>query len=163
MERRIFVVVLRHAPLDGFAGARAREELGEGFHLRPPVVQEPVVEHAQVPHLCRAARLRPLLIGRGRNAVEVPWFGVSGGGGGGGNQTQRRKDYEKGETYEKTPEHHGPVKVSALCISWAWAGPSQQNGLGLHKRKVLFTAFHYRSCHVFNPDVQNQNSFNPKI
>lgn len=59
MERRVRVVILRHAPLDRFAGARAGEELGEGLHLRPPVVQEPVVEHAQVPHLCYAAFLRP--------------------------------------------------------------------------------------------------------
>lgn len=77
VERRIFVVVLRHAPLDGFAGARAGEELGERLHLRPPVVQEPVVEHAQVPHLCRAARLRPLLIGRVKNAGALPWLGES--------------------------------------------------------------------------------------
>lgn len=62
VERRVSMVVLRHAPLDGFAGARAGEELGEGLHLRPPVIQEPVVEHAQVPHLCCAAFLRPLLL-----------------------------------------------------------------------------------------------------
>ena len=46
VEGRVYVVVLRHAPLDGFAGARAGEELGEGLHLRPPVVQKPVVEDA---------------------------------------------------------------------------------------------------------------------
>jgi hypothetical protein len=46
VERGVYVVVLRHTPLDGFAAPRAGEELGEGLHLRPPVVQEPVVEDA---------------------------------------------------------------------------------------------------------------------
>lgn len=46
VEGGVYVVVLRHAPLNRFAGARAGEELGEGLHLRPPVVQEPVVKDA---------------------------------------------------------------------------------------------------------------------
>lgn len=60
MEGRVYVVVLRKLP---FQGARRRgllsaavasegpKELGEGFDLRPPVVQEPVVEDAEKPHL----------------------------------------------------------------------------------------------------------------
>lgn len=50
VEGGVDVVVLRHAPLDGVPGARPAEELGEGLHLGPPVVEEPVVEDAEVPH-----------------------------------------------------------------------------------------------------------------
>jgi hypothetical protein len=46
VERGVRVVVLQQAPLDGVPGAGAAEELGERLHLRPPVVQEPVVKYA---------------------------------------------------------------------------------------------------------------------
>jgi hypothetical protein len=74
VERRVGVVVLWHAPLDGVLGAGAPEELGEGLHLRPPVVQEPVVEHAQVPHLSCAISLLPLLLRRGEQSGSRGWL-----------------------------------------------------------------------------------------
>jgi hypothetical protein len=51
VEGGVFVVILGHTPLYSGPGAGAAEELGERLHLRPPVVEEPVVEDAKVPHL----------------------------------------------------------------------------------------------------------------
>jgi len=130
VERRVFVVVLWHAPFDGSAGARAGEELGEGLHLRPPVVQEPVVEHAQVPHLCFAARLRPLLLGRWRNAGAVPWL-VSPAPAAAAAAVEGIKLSEglrgRGKTYQNLGAPWltwGPAKMSAFFIH-SWAGPAQ--------------------------------------
>ena len=55
VEGGVLVVVLGHTPLDGVPGAGATEELGERLHFRPPVVQEPVIGDAKVPHLSASA------------------------------------------------------------------------------------------------------------
>ena len=91
MEGGVLVVVLQQAPLDGVSGAGAAEELGERLHLRTPVVQEPVVEDAKVPHLSPSDFADLRLSGRSTTAAGQ---GVSGGGGWRESKLRaRRKDW----------------------------------------------------------------------
>jgi len=131
VEWRVFVVVLWHAPFDGSAGARAGEELGEGLHLRPPVVQEPVVEYAQVPHLCFAARPRPLTTrATEKRWSAVPWLASPAAAAAGeGIKLSQGLRERKGKKPTKTPGAPwltwGAAKMSAFFI----------HGLGLHKHR----------------------------
>lgn len=117
MEGGVDVVVLRHAPLDGVPGARPAEELGEGLHLGPPVVEEPVVEDAEVPHPLGSA-CGPTGLSSGESArVAAAASGRSG--------EEGIEAAKKMKTYlnrrRDSGRHVGPIECVGLIV----------NGLGL--------------------------------